>query len=54
MGSPTRIEIWKSNENHEERHVFVKDSQTYIVGFNPKLIREEKIREILKEAGFEL
>jgi len=51
---PVRIERWKSSEQNEEIHFFVKGTQIYLAGFNPQLIPEEKIREILKEAGFEL
>lgn len=49
-----RVEGWESTENEREIHFFIKGTQTYVAGFNPKLITSQQMAAILREAGFEL
>ena len=49
------IERWHSSDNRQEVHFFkAGDQKIYVAGFNPQLIPEEKIRTILREAGFDI
>lgn len=47
------VEVWKSSENREERHFFIKGGDvgyqhnTYWFGFNPQLVSEDQVRRIL-------
>jgi len=48
------VEIWKSSENREERHYFLKDGQghayqnaDYLFGVNPKHFSDEQVKRIL-------
>lgn len=48
------VEIWKSSENREEWHYFLKDGEghayqnaDYLFGVNPKHFSREKIQRIL-------
>ncbi len=42
------IETWTSNEGSREDHYFLGDAKTYVFGYNPKLVTEEKAERILK------
>jgi hypothetical protein len=49
-----RLEIWKSTENREERHYFLKDGEShgyqnadYLFGVNPRHVTDEQIELIL-------
>lgn len=37
-----RLEKWKSEQNREEVHYFLGPN-TYVIGYNPKLISKEAI-----------
>lgn len=47
------IEIWKSDNNRQERHYFVQGGDvgyqhnTYLFGFNPEIVSEETAKRIL-------
>ncbi len=47
------LEIWQSDHNREECHYFVKGGDvgyqhnTYLFGYNPQLVSEEKVAKIL-------
>jgi hypothetical protein len=49
------VEVWKSSENREERHYFLKDGQmhgyqiqgAYLFGVNPQFFDDDKINRIL-------
>lgn len=50
-----RLETWKSDENREERHYFLKDfqpsgyqSSPYVFGINPQIVTEDQVRMILE------
>lgn len=51
--SDPQIEIWKSDNNREERHYFIKGGDkeyqhnTYLFGYNPELVSEETAKLIL-------
>ena len=46
------IEVWKSNTALEERHYFLADERnTYLFGYNPKIISEKKAKKILEIIG---
>jgi hypothetical protein len=47
-----RIERWKSSENREEIHFFIEGTQTYVFGFNPKLLNKAMVMKWLLDAGF--
>ena len=50
MAKPV-MEKWRSNQNQEEQHFFIPDERnTYILGFNPKLVDKKKITALLKKA----
>lgn len=49
------VEVWKSSENREERHYFLKDGQghayqnaDYLFGINPKYFDDAKVARILE------
>lgn len=48
----TRAEIWKSNENQEEIHIF--NGKDYVIGFNPKYIPQYQILKILDDLDLTL
>lgn len=41
-----RLEEWNSSNNEQERHYFKDDDQTYLFGYNPKILPEEWFDEI--------
>jgi uncharacterized membrane-anchored protein len=52
--SKLHIEIWKSDNNRQEQHYFLKDGEShayqnaeYLFGVNPKHFNDEKISLIL-------
>lgn len=49
-----RAERWHSTEKRDEIHFFVKGTDLYVAGFNPKLITAAQMEAVLKAAGFEL
>jgi hypothetical protein len=49
------LETWHSDNNREERHFFLKNAakdgyqeHAYLFGYNPQIISESQIDEILK------
>lgn len=48
-----KIEHWTSNENREEKHYFIEGGNlgyqynTYLFGYNPKIVSEDLARTIL-------
>ena len=46
------VESWRSDSNEEEIHYFLKDTDRYVLGFNPAAIAEDAIVEILASRGF--
>jgi hypothetical protein len=52
--SDLKIEEWKSNQNHQERHFFQPadehgyQSSRYIWGYNPQVISEKQVKQILE------
>ena len=45
-----KIEVWKSDQNQEEIHLFMEGEQNeYIIGYNPKYVAKEKIEALLRE-----
>jgi hypothetical protein len=49
----TKLEIWKSDHNREERHYFVEGGDvgyqhnTYLFGYNPQLVPEALAAQIM-------
>lgn len=50
---PIKLEHWTSTESREEKHYFVEGGgfgyqpNTYLFGYNPKLVSEDLARTIL-------
>jgi hypothetical protein len=44
-----RIEVWKSDQQQEERHYFLSnEANTYLFGYNPLLVSEAKANQIIE------
>lgn len=48
------IEKWVSSENNEEIHFFIEGTQTYLGGFNPKLISTADFVSFLDSQGYNI
>jgi hypothetical protein len=49
-----KIEVWKSDDNQEERHYFLEEDGSYLFGYNPKYFSEREINIILEELQLRL
>ncbi len=50
-----RIEVWKSSQNQEERHIFEGDgANTYVCGYNPTKIASKDVIILLCLNGYEV
>jgi hypothetical protein len=43
-----KVEVWKSDQNREEIHYFEDDGETYLFGYNPRLIPKEIMDYVLE------
>ena len=49
------LEVWRSNDNREERHVFLADDRnSYVLGWNPELIPMRQVYDCLLASGVEM
>ena len=47
------VEVWKSNDNKTEVHLFDPDAQNdYVFGYNPQLVSKELVERLLDEIGY--
>lgn len=42
-----KVEIWKSNKGKEEIHHFIEGTQTYLFGFNKKVLGTKLYKQVL-------
>ena len=48
------LEKWTSTDNQEEVHFFIKGTDIYLFGYNPKKVSFDSIAELMKKNGFVL
>jgi hypothetical protein len=47
------VERWKSSQNRNEVHFFIKGNQKqYVLGFDPSRFEEKEILALLKKKGY--
>lgn len=51
-GRLLRAERWHSSEARSEIHYFIAGTDTYVIGFNPDNIPEDRIKDLLRRLGF--
>ncbi|MFI5220477.1 MAG: hypothetical protein ACHQNT_13410 [Bacteroidia bacterium] len=42
-------ELWNSTDNQSEIHYFIKGTDTYIFGYNPRYFTEQEVNNILSK-----
>lgn len=45
-----KLQRWRSDDDQEEQHVFVRGSDVYVFGFNPAFFPPGVVERILAEA----
>lgn len=49
------VERWTSDDEREEVHLFIPgERNTYVVGFNPDIVDQAKISELLDSLGLKM
>lgn len=55
MAQALIVERWTSNDEREEVHLFIpSERNTYVLGFNPDVVDETKISELLDSLGLKM
>lgn len=49
MKKKVKYEIWESSENRSEIHYFLEGTDTYVLGFNPKIIQSADVIKLLNK-----
>jgi len=44
-----RRERWKSTLKNREDHYYIKGTEVYLFGFNPKIFSKNKVRKFFKK-----
>jgi hypothetical protein len=47
------VEVWKSNQNQTEIHLYIPNEQnSYLIGFNPDIISVDTIKRLIAPLGY--
>jgi len=49
------VERWASDDEKEEIHLFISgERNTYVLGYNPAILDDQEVRELLRSHGLEM